>query len=66
MSTKAKLDKLLKTKEDIKKAIKNKGGNVGDVFDEYPVAIKNLKAGSFTVPAGMKFGYSTIEELPED
>lgn len=66
MSTKAKLNKLLKTKEDIKKAIQNKGGNVGDVFDEYPAAIKNLKAGSFIVPAGMKFQGSTIEEFPED
>lgn len=66
MSTKAKLDKLLETKEAIKKAIQIKGGDVGDVFDEYPTAIKNLKAGYFTVPAGIKFGYSPMESFPED
>lgn len=60
MSTKAKLNKLLKTKEDIKKAIQNKGGNVGDVFDEYPAAISKLKSGRVSVKdLGLKFGYST-------
>jgi hypothetical protein len=59
MSTKAKLNKLLKTKEDIKKAIQNKGGNVGDVFDEYPAAISNLDAGKISIKeTGIKFGKS--------
>lgn len=66
MSTKAKLDKLLKTKEDIKKAIKNKGGNVGDVFDEYPVAIRSLDSGNIDVASNkLSFGYSKFTELPK-
>lgn len=66
MSTKAKLNKLLKTKEDIKKAIQNKGGNVGDVFDEYPAAISNLDAGKISIKeTGIKFGESDWEEIPD-
>lgn len=66
MSTKAKLNKLLKTKEDIKKAIQNKGGNVGDVFDEYPAAIKGLESGNINVADNkIKFAYSTFTEIPK-
>lgn len=66
MSTKAKLNKLLKTKEDIKKAIQNKGGNVGDVFDEYPAAIKGLKSGRINVKdAKLKFQGSLFDDFNE-
>ncbi|MBQ5917090.1 MAG: hypothetical protein IIW92_00840 [Lachnospiraceae bacterium] len=70
MSTADKLNKVLETKEAIKQAIIDKGGTVGDVFAEYPTAIQNIQggggSGTFVVPAGMRFAYSTVEEFPED
>lgn len=66
MSTADKLNKLLETKEAIKQAIIDKGGTVGDVFAEYPTAIQNIQSGSgtFVVPEGIKFAYSSVEEFP--
>ena len=68
MSTADKLSKLLETKEAIKQAIIDKGGTVGDVFADYPTAIQNIQSGSgtFVVPAGVKFAYSTFKEFPEN
>lgn len=65
MSTKAKLNKLLQTKKDIKRALEDKGVKVGDVFAEYPDAIKDLSTTKINVAdAGIKFAYSTFEEIP--
>lgn len=69
MSTADKLNKLLETKEAIKQAIIDKGGTVGDVFADYPTAIQNIQSGgsgTFVVPAGVKFAYSTFKEFPEN
>lgn len=70
MSTADKLNKLLETKEAIKQAIIDKGGTVGDVFAEYPTAIQNIQggggSGKFVVPKKIRFGYSEVEEFPED
>lgn len=67
MSTADKLNKLLETKEAIKQAIIDKGGTVGDVFADYPAAIQNIQSGgsgTFVVPEGIKFAYSSVEEFP--
>lgn len=70
MSTADKLNKVLETKEAIKQAIIDKGQTVGDIFADYPAAIRNIEggggSGKFAVPAGMRFGYATIETFPEE
>lgn len=68
MSTADKLNKVLETKEAIKQAIIDKGQIVGDVFAEYPTAIQNIQSGggTFVVPAGLRFGYTSLSSFPAD
>lgn len=70
MSTVDKLNKVLETKEAIKQAIIDKGGTVGDVFADYPAAIQNIEggggSGTFVVPGRMRFGYSKLENFPDN
>lgn len=59
------LQKLKTIKEEIKKAIIDKGGNVGDTFADYPGAIRKLEEMQINVKdAGIKFGHSSFTEIP--
>ena len=57
-TTADKLAKLKATKEDLKAAITEKGGTVGDVFREYPAAVRALPSGPKQHVAGnvLSFG----------
>ena len=50
-TTAEKLQKVLDSKNAIKTAINNKGGNVGNVMSEYASAIENLSTGLDTSDA---------------
>ena len=70
MSIADKLQTIQSIKDDIKIAINNKGGNVGDDFTTYSTAIDNIQGGSNitkidVAEAGIKFGNSTFKEVPD-
>lgn len=56
-------------KQDIKIAIENKGVDMTNTpFSEYSTKIDEITTGggTFVVPDGMKFSYSTFTEIPEN
>jgi surface protein len=69
MSIVDKLQTIQNIKENIKTAINNKGGNVGDDFTQYSAAIDSLSTGGITkidvAETGIKFGNSTFKEIPD-
>lgn len=70
MSVADKLQTIQNIKENIKTAINNKGGNVGDDFTQYSTAIDNLITGGGitkidVAETGIKFGNSTFKEVPD-
>lgn len=70
MSVADKLQTIQNIKEDIKTAINNKGGNVGDDFTQYSTAIDGLSTGGGitkidVAELGIKFGYSTFTNFPD-
>jgi hypothetical protein len=73
MSLINKLNTILDIKESIKTSINNKGGNVGNNFSEYAIAIDNLSVGdggSGNIEKvdvgkyGLKFNNPSITEIP--
>lgn len=70
MSIADKLQTIKTIKENIKTSINNKGGNVGDNFNEYATAIDNISAGGSSKISikdiGLKFGNATFTEVPEN
>lgn len=70
MSVADKLQTIQNIKENIKTAINNKGGNVGDDFTQYSAAIDGLSTGGGitkidVAEAGIKFSRSSFATLPE-
>jgi surface protein len=70
MSVVDKLQTIQNIKENIKTAINNKGGNVGDDFTQYSTAIDGLSTGGGITKidiaeTGIKFGYSSFTTVPE-
>lgn len=70
MSIADKLQTIQNIKENIKTSINNKGGNVGDDFTQYSTAIDGLSIGGGVTKinvaeAGIKFGNSSFNEIPE-
>lgn len=70
MSIADKLQTIKTIKENIKTSINNKGGNVGDNFNEYATAIDNISTGGSSKisikDTGLKFGNATFTEVPEN
>lgn len=69
-TTADKLQKLADTKADLKAALAEKGQTVGDVFSEYPAAVRAISSGgelvTGTINSGKgagKFYYSDGEEF---
>lgn len=72
MSIADKLTLLINTKQDIKSAISEKGVEVTGGMTTYADAIRRIETGggggsisSIDIPVGLKFGQSTIRELPQ-
>ena len=72
MSIADKLTLLINTKQDIKSAISEKGVEVTGGMTTYADAIRRIETGggggsisSIDIPVGLKFGNSTIRELPQ-
>ena len=72
MSIADKLTLLINTKQDIKSAISEKGVEVTGGMTTYADAIRRIETGggggsisSVDIPVGLKFAYSTINELPQ-
>ena len=70
MSVADKLQILNTIKADIKTAINNKGGNVGDDFTTYATAIENIEGGTggegiFYVTNNISFAFSQFTEVPD-
>ena len=71
MSVADKLQTIQNIKENIKIAINNKGGNVGDDFTQYSAAIDGLSTGGGTQNLvidnnnGIKLCYSKFTEIPD-
>lgn len=69
MSITDKLQTIKTIKENIKTSINNKGGNVGDNFNEYATAIDNISTGGGSskinvAESGIKFGNATFSQVP--
>lgn len=64
-NTADKLQKILRSKQEIKAAIEANGiANVGDVLADYPAKIHEM-AKVIVIPDGLKLGFTSVQEIPD-